>query len=82
MNWLDLHMHSVISDDGEFEPEKLMDMCREAGLKTVAVADHSSTKALGRAAVRAKENALELIPAAELDCSHTGQGAAYSGIRH
>ncbi|GKH30729.1 PHP domain-containing protein [Muricomes sp. OA1] len=73
MNWLDLHMHSVISDDGEFEPEKLMDMCREAGLKTVAVADHNSTKALGRAAARAKENGLRLIPAVELDCCIRGR---------
>lgn len=73
MSWLDLHMHSVISDDGEFEPEKLMEMCREAGLKTAAIADHNSTRAVKRALARAGENGLELIPAVELDCCIRGE---------
>lgn len=41
--WLDLHMHSHYSMDGEFEPGRLMELCAEAGLKAVALADHKSS---------------------------------------
>lgn len=72
MSRLDLHMHSCISNDGEYEPEQLMELCRDAGLKTVAVADHNSTRAIGRAFAKAAGAGMELIPAIELDCSIEG----------
>ena len=32
-SYIDLHMHTKYSDDGQFEPAKLVDMCKEAGEK-------------------------------------------------
>ena len=32
-SYIDLHMHTKYSDDGQFEPTKLVDMCKEAGVK-------------------------------------------------
>lgn len=33
-SYIDLHMHTKYSDDGQFEPAKLVDMCKEAGVKS------------------------------------------------
>ena len=30
-SYIDLHMHSLYSDDGEFTPTQLVEMCHEAG---------------------------------------------------
>ena len=44
ISWLDLHMHSNISNDGDYSPEELMALCNHAGMKVVALADHNSVK--------------------------------------
>lgn len=72
MSWLDLHMHTFISNDGEFMPDELMELCGRAGLKTVAIADHNSTRAYKLAAQKAEHLGIELIPAVELDCTFQG----------
>ena len=33
MSYIDLHMHSNYSDDGEFTPKELADLCIERGGK-------------------------------------------------
>ena len=40
MSWLDLHLHSSFSDDGEFSPTRLALLCWRAGIGTAALADH------------------------------------------
>jgi len=72
MGWLDLHMHSNFSNDGEFAPKKLMELCFEAGVKVVALADHNSVKGLEEASFYAEKLGLQLISAIELDCSFKG----------
>lgn len=32
-NYIDLHMHSKYSDDGQFTPSELVHQCVEAGIK-------------------------------------------------
>lgn len=66
--FMDLHMHSVISDDGQFTPKELMQMCHDANLQVVAIADHNSAEAIPEASEAAKKLGLTLIPAIELDC--------------
>ncbi|WP_196598368.1 PHP domain-containing protein [Pectinatus frisingensis] len=68
--WLDLHMHSVYSSDGEFLPETLMQMCSSAGLRAVALADHNSTKGTCEAQKAAIKLGLLYFPAIEIDCTH------------
>lgn len=72
MGWLDLHMHSDFSNDGEFSPKRLMELCFEAGVKVVAIADHNSVKGIQEATLYAEELGIQLIPAIELDCSFRG----------
>lgn len=72
MSMLDLHMHSNISNDGEFSPKKLMEFCLESNIKVAALADHNSVRGIEEAQFYAKEFGIEFIPAIELDCTFRG----------
>jgi len=72
MGWLDLHMHSNVSIDGEFSPKQLIEDCFKAGVKVVALTDHNSVKGVGEAKLYAKQLGIKLITAIELDCSFRG----------
>ena len=67
-NWLDLHMHSDWSSDGEFKPSILMQKWFDAGLKTVALADHNTLQGIPEAMDAAEKLGLQYFPAVELDC--------------
>ena len=54
-SYIDLHMHSLYSDDGEFTPGQLVEMCHEAGVKIMAIADHNWVKAIDEAKKKAEE---------------------------
>lgn len=69
MGWLDLHMHSDISNDGEFSPKKLMELCLENSIKVAALADHNSVRGIQEAKLYADQFEIQLIPAIELDCT-------------
>lgn len=71
-NYIDLHMHSLYSDDGEFTPTQLVDMCHEKGIKIMAIADHNSVKAISEASKRAEALGISYIPAVEIDCTYEG----------
>lgn len=69
MSYIDLHMHSNYSDDGEFLPEKLVDLCLEKGVKYFSIADHNSVKGIKEAKEYSIGKEINLIPAIELDCT-------------
>lgn len=71
-NYIDLHMHSLHSDDGEFTPTSLVEQCFEKGIRIMAVADHNSVKAIDEANKKAKELSIINIPAIEIDCTYKG----------
>jgi len=65
---IDLHIHSKYSTDGEFAPDRLVEMCSEAGIRIMAVTDHNTVKAIDEAQRAAGEYDIRYIPAVELDC--------------
>lgn len=69
-NYIDLHMHSRYSDDGQYSPQELVAMGRESQLKVMAIADHNSVQAIPEALEAAKEAGIKLIPAVEIDCTY------------
>lgn len=71
-SYIDLHMHSFYSDDGEFTPIELVEMCHEAGIQIMAIADHNWVKANKEAAKHAKALNMTYIPAIEIDCTYKG----------
>lgn len=72
MSYIDLHMHSMYSDDGEYTPIQLVNMCHDAGIKIMAIADHNWIKANKEASERCKELGMTYIPAIEIDCTYKG----------
>ena len=71
-SYIDFHMHSMYSDDGEYTPTQLVDMCHEAGVKIMAIADHNWVKANEEAKKHADELGMTYIPAIEIDCTYKG----------
>ena len=65
-------MHSNCSNDGEYSPEDLMNLCRQSGLETVALTDHNSVRGVAEACEAAKRSGIECISAIELDCHYGG----------
>lgn len=72
MSYVDLHMHSFHSDDGEFSPRDLVNLCLERKVKYFAIADHNSVKGIEEAKEYCKDKDIEVIPAVELDCTING----------
>ncbi|GFZ30830.1 phosphatase [Clostridium zeae] len=69
MSYIDLHMHSCYSDDGEFKPQRLVDFCLDKNIRYFSIADHNSVRAIKEAKEYCIGKAIEIIPAIELDCT-------------
>lgn len=69
---VDLHMHSVYSDDGEYTPTQLMEFCSQQKVDVAAIADHNSIDGVVEASAVANKLGIKLIPAIEIDCTYAG----------
>ena len=70
--YIDLHMHSMYSDDGEFTPTQLVEMNEAIGVKIMAIADHNWVKANDEAKAECEKRGMTYIPAIEIDCTYKG----------
>lgn len=68
MSRIDLHMHSIISLDGEYEPEELAVLCKENGVVVASLTDHNSVRGVKRMAEAGKKMGFQVVPGVELDC--------------
>lgn len=66
--YIDLHIHSKYSDDGEFEPAELVEKCHKQNIKIMAIADHNSIRGIEEAKKIADKLNIAYIPAIEIDC--------------
>ena len=60
----DLHTHTTASD-GRVEPQRLVEMVHERGLKAFSITDHDTLDGYWKAVDRARELEMELIPGIE-----------------
>ncbi len=67
MALIDLHLHSIFSDDGQYLPSELVDQCIKQGVKYAAIADHNSVRGVNEAIRATHWKDIEIIPAIELD---------------
>ncbi|WP_027625964.1 PHP domain-containing protein [Clostridium lundense] len=67
---IDLHMHSIYSDDGEFTPSQLVYQCKQAGIRIMSISDHNCVKSNKEAEVEAHKAGIQYIPAIEIDCTY------------
>jgi len=70
--FIDLHMHSYYSDDGELSPSELVKICYDKGITIMAIADHNSVKAVEEARKEAFKYNIHYINAIEIDCTYKG----------
>lgn len=68
MSKIDLHIHTNISDDGEFSPREIIAQCEEQGMNLVAITDHNSVRGVAEAMEAAKN--LQVLSGVELDCTY------------
>ena len=71
-NYIDLHIHSKYSGDGEFSISQLMEKCQEAGITIMSITDHDSAKANITAKAMAKDYHIHYITGIEIDCTYKG----------
>lgn len=73
---IDMHIHSCYSEDGEYAPAALIQMCIDAGISIMAIADHNCVKGarealLLKADLEAYNNTrICCYPAIEIDCTY------------
>ncbi len=72
MAGLDLHIHSRASADGQYGPAELVELAAGRGIRTMAVADHNTARAVAETAALAGRAGIGFIPAIELDCFFEG----------
>ena len=70
---IDLHMHSLYSDDGEFTPENLIFQCKEKGIHILSVTDHNCVRADSEAREAAERLGLMYLSGGEFDCTYNGR---------
>lgn len=70
--YIDLHMHSLYSDDGEYTPTQLVQMCHEQGIRIMAIADHDNAYANKEAKQAADALGMTYISGIEIDCTFNG----------
>ncbi len=63
---IDLHTHTTASD-GTASPEELVTLAKDAGVGILAVADHDTTDSVDAVMALGAEQAIEVIPAVELN---------------
>jgi predicted metal-dependent phosphoesterase TrpH len=73
---IDLHIHSSYSEDGEYTPSAIMQMCINAGISIMAITDHNCVKG-AREALTVKDEIEKInnsriccYPAIEIDCTY------------
>lgn len=72
MKRIDLHMHSVYSDDADFPVSDLLTMAKAANLAVLAITDHNSARSVEEAIHYGNENAVRVMTGIEIDCSFAG----------
>ncbi|MEA5026112.1 3',5'-nucleoside bisphosphate phosphatase [bioreactor metagenome] len=70
MTNVDLHMHSIYSDDGEFTVRELFAKAQAAGLKLISITDHDTAEANYEAEAIAAEYDMTYIPGIEVSCAY------------
>lgn len=67
--FVDLHIHSCYSENGEYTPAELIQMCKDAGVRMMAISDHNCVKGSKEAMDKAKCERIRCYSAIEIDCT-------------
>jgi predicted metal-dependent phosphoesterase TrpH len=71
--FVDLHIHSNHSSDGDFSPAELVGFAREAGFAVISIADHDTASAYPGAIEAAAGTGVEVVPSMEVTTLYEGR---------
>ncbi len=71
--YIDLHIHSYKSSDGDLTPFEICKIAKEKNLKAISIADHDTLQAYPEAFLAGKNIEIEIIPSIELTTSFEGR---------
>jgi len=71
-NFIDLHIHSMYSDDGEYTPEALVKKCKNVNIEIMAITDHNTISGIEEEKEYCEKTGITCIPAIEIDCIFMG----------
>jgi predicted metal-dependent phosphoesterase TrpH len=71
--FIDLHIHSDHSSDGDFSPAEIIEFAREAGCCALSIADHDTASAYPEAIEAAEGSGVEVIPSMEVTTLFEGR---------
>lgn len=71
--FVDLHIHSDHSSDGEFSPAEIIGFARETGFVAISIADHDTASAYPGAIEAAEGSGVEVIPSMEVTTLFEGR---------
>jgi len=70
MGTMDLHIHSCYSEDGDYSPGALVQMCSDMGIRLMAIANHNTVAGVEEAIKKAERLHIRCYPAIEIDCCY------------
>lgn len=70
---IDLQSHTTASD-GEFSPQKIVDLAIKRNINALAITDHDTVDGVGPAIEYAKDKDIEIVPGIEISCSEIKHG--------
>jgi hypothetical protein len=71
--YVDLHIHSDRSSDGDFSPTELVRMAKETGFVAISIADHDTVAAYPEAMEAADGSGVEVVPNMEVTTLFDGR---------
>jgi hypothetical protein len=71
--FVDFHIHSTFSSDGEFTPAQIAVLAREAGFVAVSFADHDTVAAYPEAIEAGRAVDVEVVPGMEVTTTYEGR---------
>ena len=63
---IDLHIHSIYSDDGELTPTQLVSRCAEEGISIAAITDHNCIRGCREGEMAGGKHSVKVIPGLRL----------------
>ena len=69
---IDLHMHSLYSDDGEIAPKDIIAIGKKEEMNILALTDHNSIKGVDEMIEYGKKAEIKVISGIEIDCVYKG----------
>ena len=68
--FVDFHVHSTFSSDGDYTPKQLVEMAREAGFAAISISDHDTVASYPAALDTGRAAEVDVIPSMEVTTTY------------